>query len=58
MMDASSPVYAALGAIGFDALDDLSHWLDVSMESTGAAERMAWPSHPIERSVPASSWEA
>jgi hypothetical protein len=57
-MDASSPVYAALGAIGFDALDDLSHWLDVSVETTGAADRIAWPSCPADRAVPASSWEA
>lgn len=27
-MDSASPVFAALGVSGFDALDDLAHWLD------------------------------
>jgi hypothetical protein len=55
-MDASSPVYAALGAISFDALDDLSHWLDGPAGSTGS-ETTAWQSLAEDRAAPASSWE-
>ncbi len=28
MMEAPSPVFAAFGALGFDALNDLAGWLD------------------------------
>lgn len=55
-MDVGSPVYAALGAIGFDALEDLSHWLDGPTESTGS-ETTAWHSFAEDRAAPASGWE-
>ena len=57
-MDATSPVYAALGAIGFDALDDLSHWLDAGAETTAPAEANGRQGRSAERSAPVSGWEA
>ena len=43
-MDSISPVFAALGVIEFDALNDLSHWLDGPVEPGGAAEPSGWRS--------------
>lgn len=40
-MEAMSPVFAALGVSGFDALDDLAHWLDGSVETAGG-EPSGW----------------
>ena len=40
-MDAASPVFAALGVAGFDALNDLAHWLD-NPEPATAAESAGW----------------
>jgi hypothetical protein len=57
-MDASSPIYAALGATGFEALDDLSHWLDAGAETIGAAESDGRLGRFADRPVPASIWEA
>ena len=39
-MDAASPVFAALGVAGFDALNDLAHWLDGP--GPAAAETAGW----------------
>ena len=41
-MEAISPVFAALGVSGYDALDDLAHWLDGSVEPAAGAERSGW----------------
>jgi hypothetical protein len=35
-MEAVSPVFAALGVTGYDALDDLAHWLDGEAEPAAA----------------------
>ena len=43
-MDAISPVFAALGVSGFDALNDLAHWLDGGAELTAVADKSAWAS--------------
>ena len=41
-MDAISPVFAALGVTGCDALDDLAHWLDGGVEPPASAETSGW----------------
>jgi hypothetical protein len=41
-MEAISPVFAALGVTGYDALDDLAHWLDGGVEPAAAAETSGW----------------
>jgi hypothetical protein len=41
-MEAVSPVFAALGVTGYDALDDLAHWLDGSVEPAASAETSGW----------------
>lgn len=41
-MDAISPVFAALGVTGYDALDDLAHWLDGSVDSPASGEPSGW----------------
>lgn len=41
-MDAISPVFAALGVTGYDALDDLAHWLDGSVEPAASPEASGW----------------
>jgi hypothetical protein len=40
-MEAVSPVFAALGVSGYDALNDLAHWLDGGVEPT-KAETSGW----------------
>ncbi len=44
-MDATSPIFAALGVFEFDALNDLAHWLDAFVEP--AADT---PGRPADRS--------
>jgi hypothetical protein len=41
-MEAMSPVFAALGVTGYDALDDLAHWLDGSLEPAAGGEMAGW----------------
>jgi hypothetical protein len=41
-MEAVSPVFAALGVTGYDALDDLAHWLDGGFEPAASAEKSGW----------------
>jgi hypothetical protein len=41
-MEAMSPVFAALGVTGYDALDDLAHWLDGSVEPAPGTEASGW----------------
>jgi hypothetical protein len=41
-MEAISPVFAALGVTGYDALDDLAHWLDGSVDPAPGAETAGW----------------
>ncbi|HEX8621830.1 MAG TPA: hypothetical protein VF718_07640 [Allosphingosinicella sp.] len=41
-MEAISPVFAALGVTGCDALDDLAHWLDGAVEPAAGAETPGW----------------
>lgn len=41
-MEAISPVFAALGVTGYDALDDLAHWLDGGAEPAAGAETSGW----------------
>ena len=41
-MEAISPVFAALGVSGYDALDDLAHWLDGSVGPAAGAEPSGW----------------
>ena len=41
MMEALSPVFAALGVVEFDVLNDLSDWLDGPV--TAPAETSLWP---------------
>ena len=41
-MEGISPVFAALGVTGFDALNDLAHWLDGAVEPTAAADNKGW----------------
>ncbi|HEX8263620.1 MAG TPA: hypothetical protein VF547_12165 [Allosphingosinicella sp.] len=40
-MEAISPVFAALGVSGFDALDDLAGWLDGGFEPATAPGQAA-----------------
>ena len=57
-MDISSPVFAALGAIGFDALDDLSNWLDGPVEPAGTARTSGWPGFSGDRGAPLAAGSA
>ncbi len=41
-MDSISPVFAALGVTGYDALDDLAYWLDGGAEPAAGAEPSGW----------------
>jgi hypothetical protein len=41
-MEAISPVFAALGVTGYDALDDLAHWLDGGVEPAAGGEPSGW----------------
>lgn len=41
-MEAISPVFAALGVTGYDALDDLAHWLDGGVEPAASSETPGW----------------
>lgn len=41
-MEALSPVFAALGVVEFDVLNDLSDWLDGPVQPMGTAERSEW----------------
>lgn len=41
-MEAISPIYAALGVIEFDALNDLACWLDQRSEPMATAEMSGW----------------
>ena len=42
-MEVLSPVFAALGVVEADVLNDLSDWLDGSVTATAAAETSLWP---------------
>jgi hypothetical protein len=37
-MEATSPIFAALGFVEFDALNDLAHWLDGKAEPGRSAD--------------------
>ncbi len=50
-MDAMSPVFAALGIVEFDVLNDLSHWLDGPVQPMAAAEASAWLSPAGDRAI-------
>jgi hypothetical protein len=50
-METLSPVFAALGVVEFDALDDLSHWLDGPVRPMAAAEATGWLSPAGDRSI-------
>ena len=45
-MEALSPVFAALGIVEFDVLNDLSRWLDGPVEPIDPAGRAGWPGRP------------
>ena len=38
-METISPLFAALGVVEFDALNDLAHWLDGRIEPSRTAAR-------------------
>jgi hypothetical protein len=42
-MEATSPIFAALGVVEFDALNDLARWLDGLVEPVKGAGRSDWP---------------
>ena len=48
-MQTLSPVFAALGVIEFDALNDLACWLDGGAEPTRSAGQSGWPTPSGER---------
>ncbi|HEX8574103.1 MAG TPA: hypothetical protein VF759_15270 [Allosphingosinicella sp.] len=60
-MEALSPVFAALGAIEFDVLNDLSDWLDGPVAPTGAAQAPGRPGRAADPSMLAADrhfdWE-
>ena len=41
-MDTVSSIFSALGVSGYEALDDLAHWLDGPSEPLVAAETGGW----------------
>ena len=41
-MEAISPVFAALGVSGYDALDDLACWLDGGLEPPAGGDKAGW----------------
>ena len=53
-MDAISPVFAALGVSGFDALDDLAHWLD-GPEAAPASETAGWAAGWVDQVLRAAT---
>ena len=57
-MEAISPVYAALGVIEFDALNDLACWLDRRSEPMEAAEMSGWFGRAVDEPLRAAGWEA
>jgi hypothetical protein len=50
-MAAMSPVFAALGVVEFDVLNDLSHWLDGPVAPMAAAEKSEWLSPARDRAI-------
>ncbi len=52
-----SPVFAALGVTGYDALDDLAHWLD-GPEPNAAAETAGWAGGWVDQVLRAASGAA
>jgi hypothetical protein len=50
-MEALSPVFAALGIVEFDVLNDLSRWLDGPVEPLAAAPKSDWLSPAIDRFI-------
>jgi hypothetical protein len=56
-MEALSPVFAALGNIEFDVLNDLSHWLDGPVEPIAAADKSGWPGRPGDVAGQSAGWE-
>jgi hypothetical protein len=50
-MEALSPVFAALGVIEFDALNDLAYWLD---RHVGPMTTSEWPARAGDRAVRAT----
>ena len=57
-MDSISPVFAALGVSGFEALNDLAHWLDVGAEPAGVAETAGWAGGWAEQALRAAAGAA
>jgi hypothetical protein len=41
-MESVSPVFAALGVTGCEALNDLAHWLDGDREPRATTETSGW----------------
>jgi hypothetical protein len=41
-MEAVSSIFSAFGVTGYDALDDLAHWLDGDREPADGAEAAGW----------------
>ena len=42
-MEATSPIFAALGVVEFDALNDLAHWFDGLVDPMKNAATPDWP---------------
>lgn len=56
-MDAASPIFAALGVSGYDALNDLAHWLD-GPEPAAAAETGGWVGGLVDQVLRAATGAA
>jgi hypothetical protein len=57
-MEAISPVFAALGVIEFDALNDLAFWLDGRSEPMGTSDKSGWFGRAGDEPLRASVLEA
>lgn len=52
-MEAVSSIFSALGVSGYDALDDLAHWLDGDREPAAGAEGSGWASRWADQALAA-----
>jgi hypothetical protein len=57
-MEAMSPVFAALGVSGCDALNDLAHWLDGDSEPASNGDKAGWASRLADRAIRAAGQAA
>ena len=54
-MEALSPVFAALGVVEFDALNDLASWLDGIVEPSRPAETSGRPGSSADPAMGAAA---